>query len=178
MKMRVKHVLFVYKHLPCNLFSDCNTENMTSSGAVTSPLYPAQYPLNSVCKWSPKPLNKTSSLYITFNNLDLAKGHTVSILNKLDPVMVYNGMKGSNLPPDFIMKVEKNSTASISFNSSIIDLGKGVEAVGQGFSLLYRTLGKYLSCACVIVMVFNAMFNNISVISWQSDLLVEEIRVL
>ena len=119
---------------------DCNTENMTSSGPVTSPLYPAQYPLNSVCKWSPKPLNKTSSLYITFNNLDLAKGHTVSILNKLDPVMVYNGMKGSNLPPDFIMKVEKNSTASISFDSSTIDLGKGVEAVGQGFSLLYRTL--------------------------------------
>lgn len=141
MKMRVKHVLFVYKNLPCNLFSDCNTENMPSSGTVTSPLYPAQYPLNSVCKWSPKPLNKTSSLYITINSLDLAKGHKVSILNQLAPVMVYTG---SNLPPDFIMKVENGSTASINFESSTVDLGTGVEDVGQGFSLLYKTLGKIL----------------------------------
>lgn len=141
MKMRVKHVLFVYNNLPCTLFSDCNAENMPSSGTITSPLYPAQYPLNSVCKWSPKPLSKTSYLYITINNLDLVKGHNISILNKLVPVMNYTG---SNLPPDFIMKVEKNSTASISFDSSTTDLGKGVEAVGQGFSLLYRTLGKFL----------------------------------
>ena len=36
---------------------------------------------------------------------------------------------------------------------------------------LYRT---YIDCVLVCFMVFNATFNNISVISWRSALLVEE----
>jgi hypothetical protein len=36
---------------------------------------------------------------------------------------------------------------------------------------------KILSCTMVRVMVFNAIFNNISVISWQTVLLVEETGV-
>ena len=39
------------------------------------------------------------------------------------------------------------------------------------------TYNKYILCNRVRVMVFNATFNNISVISWRSVLLVEEIGV-
>jgi hypothetical protein len=35
-----------------------------------------------------------------------------------------------------------------------------------------------IDIVCLLFMVFNATFNNISVISWQSVLLVEETRVL
>jgi hypothetical protein len=40
--------------------------------------------------------------------------------------------------------------------------------------LIYMTSNRFLSDDMVCLMVFNTSFNNISVISWQSVLLVEE----
>jgi hypothetical protein len=44
-------------------------------------------------------------------------------------------------------------------------------------SLLFKLTDGYILNYMVRVMVFNATFNNISVISWQSVLLVEETKV-
>ena len=44
----------------------------------------------------------------------------------------------------------------------------------QGFQVLVRTLHSNVLCSCL--KVFNATFNNISVLGWWSDLLVEETR--
>jgi hypothetical protein len=50
--------------------------------------------------------------------------------------------------------------------------------VGSGYIIMtYVSLSYIQYLVCVMVMVFNATFNNISVISWQSVLLVKIIRV-
>ena len=46
----------------------------------------------------------------------------------------------------------------------------------SAFKFIYK-IYKYIVCLFVCLIVFNATFNNISVISWRSALLVEETGV-
>lgn len=109
---------------------------------MTSPLYPDQYPLNSHCTWTTKPLpgNKTASVYVTINKVDLRDDNNVKVINKGKPLSYYTG---SELLPDTVARVTDNVTASIVFDSSIMNNGTGLETPGYGFSLSYRFLGNY-----------------------------------
>lgn len=109
---------------------------------MTSPLYPDQYPLNSHCTWTTKPLpgNKTASVYVTINKVDLRDDNNVKVINKGKPLSYYTG---SELLPDTVARITDNVTASIVFDSSIMNNGTGLETPGYGFSLSYRFLGNY-----------------------------------
>ncbi|XP_063413011.1 cubilin-like [Mytilus trossulus] len=120
---------------------DCSAD-LVSTGTIknlTSPLYPDQYPLNSLCTWTTKPLpgNKTASVYVTVNKVDLRDGNNVKVINKGKPLSNYTG---SELLPDTVAKVTNNVTASIVFESSVMNNGTGLQTPGYGFSLSYRFL--------------------------------------
>ncbi|CAC5398130.1 CUBN [Mytilus coruscus] len=112
--------------------------DLQPSGMITSPLYPSQYPLNYVCQWNVKPGNKTTSLYITFNTLDMSGATTINVDVESKQVANYTG---SALPAsDLVTKVTSNTSASIVFDSNTGNLGTGIEIPGQGFSLSYKIL--------------------------------------
>ncbi|VDI33830.1 Hypothetical predicted protein [Mytilus galloprovincialis] len=114
------------------------TSDLQPSGTITSPLYPSQYPLNYVCQWNAKPVDKATSLYVTFNTLDLSGATTINLNVKSKQVANYTG---SALPAsDLVTKVTSNTTASIVFDSNTGNLGTGIEIPGQGFSLSYKIL--------------------------------------
>ncbi|XP_052077702.1 cubilin-like isoform X2 [Mytilus californianus] len=114
------------------------SEDLQPSGMLTSPLYPSQYPLNYVCKWNVKPVNKTTSLYIAFNTLDMSGATTINVDVKSKQVANYTG---SELPLSaFVTEVTSNTSASIVFDSNTGNLGTGIEIPGQGFNLSYRIL--------------------------------------
>ncbi|XP_071126169.1 cubilin-like isoform X1 [Mytilus edulis] len=114
------------------------TSDLQPTGTITSPLYPSQYPLNYVCQWNAKPVDKATSLYVTFNTLDLSGATTINLNVKSKQVANYTG---SALPAsDLVTKVTSNTTASIVFDSNTGNLGTGIEIPGQGFSLSYKIL--------------------------------------
>ncbi|CAC5421655.1 unnamed protein product [Mytilus coruscus] len=120
---------------------DCSAD-LVNTGTITnltSPLYPDRYPLNSLCTWTTKPLpgNKTASVYVTVNKVDLRDGNNVKVMNKGKPLSYYTG---SELLPDTVARVTDNTTASIVFDSSIMNNGTGLQTPGYGFSLSYRFL--------------------------------------
>ena len=115
--------------------TDCKSE-LQKTGTFTSPQFPNQYPLNGVCTWTPKPENKTTSLYITINNIDLTNDNNITVPDSNRTVYT-----GNNLPSDLVTKVTTNTTASIIFDSNTGNLGTGLEIPGQGFNLSYKILG-------------------------------------
>ncbi|XP_059175887.1 cubilin-like isoform X2 [Physella acuta] len=84
-----------------------------TKGTILTPNYPSVYPLNARCQWT-VPAKSPQLLYLNFDKLDLAKDHSITVLNDTTPLQVF--VNQPCLPADYI--VEADANISVVFQSN------------------------------------------------------------
>lgn len=126
---------YLFNHLHC--FLACNVLLTNSSGTITSPLYPAYYPNESICKWT---ISVPKGNIIILSSLIF--GLEPHLRCKKDYLAVYDGtpyassMIGRYCGEDFPSRIESSShIMGLVFRSD-------GHVTRKGFRFTYETKGK------------------------------------
>lgn len=120
--------------------TDCGGQLTAKQGVLTSPDFPNQYPLNSLCIWTIPQSVPERVLFFDFPSFQLAPDHVVKMVESvsINTTNVLATFGGSKQPADLIYK--SNSTVGVTFSAQVTN-GSGLKLdVGQGFSLNYWML--------------------------------------
>ena len=132
--------------LICNVFSlpgaACGGDfSNSTSGTITSPGFPATYPLNTHCLYTFKDV-ANSSLYITLNTIQLDPMHSLNLTKNGTVVRQFANSTGP-FRPLAVDAIIPSGKLALDFDATKIN---GTQRPNAGYSLSFRFLSKYLLC--------------------------------
>ncbi|XP_041368133.1 cubilin-like isoform X2 [Gigantopelta aegis] len=108
----------------------------SSSGQLSSPNFPNQYPLNSDCTWLTQS-NKTRLFYLSFTTFRLSKGHKFEIRKLVNATTkTVASFSGNVLPQDVLIP---RNMLSLQFSAPPVNRSQ-TSKVDQGFTAKYMLL--------------------------------------
>ena len=127
-----------------------------TSGTITSPGFPATYPLNTHCRYPFKDV-ANSSLYITLNSIQLDAAHSLNLTKNGTVVRQFRNST-SPFRPLAVDAIIPTGNLVLDFDATKID-GTVSQKPNAGYSLSFRFLSKCMFSVWICCMLYMTLIH-------------------